>query len=205
MAIAVVPVHARAVGARIPISPPESLSIGIPGASTTVPGAIVVGTRRRLGPTFGDGQVWQGPLDIWVQEEGEWGPMEAQLAMRVAEMLDSLLVDSLMGEGIPRWVFTAGGQQWGVDPQYIHLGPLKIPTFLLAFVPGLPQGNYEQMQEARWLADVRQQILRQARDLDRLDQFRDYIAQLRARKLQEREEERRRRGVVAGRDSLIGR
>ncbi len=192
-------------GARTPISPPESLTIGIPGASTTVPGAIVVGTRRRIGPTFGDGSVWQGPPQVFLSEEGEWGPLEAQLALRVAQMLDSLLLDSLMQEGIPRWVFTAGGQQWGVDPMFIHLGPIKIPTALLAYLPGLPQGNYEQMQQARWLADVRQQIVRQAQDMDRLESFRGYIDQLRARRLKERERERIRRGLVAGRDSSTSR
>jgi len=192
-------------GARTPISAPESLTIGIPGASTTVPGAIVVGTRRRIGPTFGDGSVWQGPPQVFLSEEGEWGPLEAQLALRVAQMLDSLLLDSLMQDGIPRWVFTAGGQQWGVDPMFIHLGPVKIPTALLAYLPGLPQGNYEQMQQARWLADVRQQIVRQAQDMDRLESFRGYIDQLRARRLKERERERIRRGLVAGRDSSTSR
>lgn len=194
-------------GARTPISAPESLTIGIPGAITTVPGAIVVGTRRRIGPTFGDGSVWQGPPQVFLSEGGggEWGPLEAQLALRVVEMLDSLLLDSLMQEGIPRWVFTAGGQQWGVDPMFIHLGPVKIPTILLGYLPGLPQGNYEQMQQARWLADVRQQIVRQAQDMDRLESFRGYIDQLRARRLKERERERIRRGLVAGRDSSTSR
>ena len=198
-------VDAGRAGARTPISAPESLTIGIPGAITTVPGAIVVGTRRRIGPTYGDGSVWQGPPQLFRSETGEWGPLEAQLALRVAEMLDSLLLDSLIGEGIPRWVFTAGGQQWGVDPQFIHLGPVKIPTALLAYLPGLPQGNYEQMQQARWLADVRQQILRQAQDMDRLESFRGSIDQLRARRIKERERERIRRGLVAGRDSSTSR
>ncbi len=192
-------------GARAPISPPESLSIGIPGASTTVPGAIVVGTRRRIGPTFGDGRVWQGPPEILLVEDGEWGPLEAQLAMRVVEMLDSLLLDSLVQQGIPSWVFTAGGQDWGVDPMFIHLGPVKIPTALLAFLPGLPAGNYEQAQQARWLADVRQQILRQANEMNRLESFRDYVKELRGRKLSDRAHERRRRGIVASRDSVINR
>ena len=149
--------------------------------------------------------MWQGPPQLFRSETGEWGPLEAQLALRVAEMLDSLLLDSLIGEGIPRWVFTAGGQQWGVDPQFIHLGPVKIPTALLAYLPGLPQGNYEQMQQARWLADVRQQILRQAQDMDRLESFRGSIDQLRARRIKERERERIRRGLVAGRDSSTSR
>ena len=203
VSIAPVVTGVGATRARAPISAPESLSIGIPGASTTVPGAIVVGSRRRIGPTFGDGRVWQGPPEIWLAEDGEWGPLEAQLAMRVVDMLDSLLLDSLVQEGIPNWVFTAGGQEWGVDPMFIHLGPVKIPTALLAFLPGLPAGNYEQAQQARWLADVRQQILRQANEMNRLESFRDYVKELRGRKLREREQELRRRGIVASRDSVI--
>lgn len=202
VSMAPVLIFAGATRARGPIARPESLSIGIPGASTTVPGAIAVGTRRIIGPAYGDGTVWQGPTEVWIAEEGAWGDLETQLAMAVVEMLDSVIVDSLMERGIPRWVFTALGQQWGIDPQFIHLGPIKIPTFLVGLLPlSLPQGNYELAQQAAWLADVRQQIVRQAQEMDRLTDFRDYVKQLRARKLKEREEDRKRRGLVAGRDS----
>ena len=203
MAPAPAPVGSGVGGVRAPVAAPESLAIGIPGASVGVPGAIVVGTRRPIGPTYGDGRVWRIPRGYRSAKRGEWGSLETQLALRVVEMLDSVMVDSLLQQGIPRWVFTAAGQQWGIDQQFIHLGPIKIPTMLLALLPIPDAGNYEAAQQARWLADVRQQILRQAARMDGMETFRRSIEELRARKQQEREEERRRQNVVAGRDSII--
>ncbi len=203
VSIAAAGVGAPALGVRMPQTPPRPASIGVPGASMGVPGAIVVGTRRPIGPAYGDGTMWQTPFEVIVQEGATWGPMEAELAVLVAEMLDSVIVDSMIRLGIPSWVFNAGGYQWGVDSKFIHLGPVKIPTVLLALLPIPATGNYEQAQQARWLADVRDQIMRQAQRMDDLETFKGYIKQLEERKRRERDEERCRRGVVAGRDSVI--
>ena len=70
----------------------------------------------------------------------------------------------------------------------------------------LPQmGNYELAQQLQWLADVRTQILYQAQRMDQMDSFRRNVRAMEARKLREREEERRRRAIVARRDSISGR
>ena len=192
-------------GARQPGAIPDSLSIGIPGASGRIPGAIMVGTRRYIGPTYGDGLLWEEP-DVGIIGEGEeWGAQESLLALEVAEMLSDILEDSLWArEEIPRWVTTIGGQEWGIDSQYIHLGPVKIPTVLAALLAfaDLPQmGNYELAQQEAWLADVRNQILTQAQRMDQMKAFKRGVKALEARKRKERDEERRRRGIVAGRDS----
>jgi len=198
-----------APGARGLGGAPASLAIGIRGASGVIPGAIVVGTRRRIGPTFGDGTLWEGPPAGPEREEMEWGERETELALVVAGMLAEIIDDSLAARGeIPSWVTTIGGQQWGIDAQYIHLGPIKIPTALAALL-GFSQlsqmGNYELAQQQAWLADVREQILNQAQRMDQMESFRRSVKALEARKRREREEERRRRGIVAGRDSIIGR
>ena len=209
--ISAVPVGAfGSPGARRPGAIPDSLSIGIPGASPRIPGAIIVGTRRRIGPTFGDGLLWdETDVGIIGEEEEEWGAQETLLALEVAEMLADILEDSLLVRGeIPRWVTTIGGQEWGIDPQYIHLGPVKIPTVLAALLAfsNLPQlGNYELAQQQAWLADVRNQILTQAQRMDQMKEFRRGVKALEARKRKERDEERRRRGIVAAPDSSIGR
>ncbi len=196
-------------GARRPGAIPDSLSIGIPGASGRIPGAIIVGTRRRIGPTFGDGLLWEETDVGIIGEEEEWGAQETLLALEVAEMLADILEDSLWARGeIPRWVTTIGGQEWGIDSQYIHLGPVKIPTVLAALLAfsNLPQmGNYELAQQQAWLADVRNQILTQAQRMDQMKEFKRAVKALEARKRKERDEERRRRGIVAGRDSIIRR
>lgn len=168
-----------------------------------------MGTRRRIGPTFGDGLLWdETDVGIIVPEE-EWGAQETLLALEVAEMLAEILEDSLWARGgIPRWVATIGGQEWGIDPQFIHLGPVKIPTVLAALLAfsKLPDlGNYELAQQQAWLADVRNQILTQAQRMDQIKEFKRAVKALEARKRKERDEERRRRGIVAAPDSSIGR
>jgi hypothetical protein len=196
-------------GARWPRGVPDSLSIGIPGASTTIPGAIVVGTRRRIGPAFGEGELWIEPDLGPAVEEQEWGAEETRLALAVAEMLADVINDTLAARGeVPSLIATIGGQKWGIDSQYIHLGPIKIPMFLASLLgfANLPQmGNYELAQQQAWLADVRNQILTQAQRMDQMDAFKRAVRELEARKRREREEERRRRGLVAGRDSTGGR
>ncbi len=211
VSISAVPVgYFGSPAARRAVAIPDSLSIGIPGASGRIPGAIIVGTRRRIGPTFGDGLLWE-ETDVGISgEEEEWGAQETLLALEVAEMLADILEDSLWarGGGIPRWVTTIGGQEWGIDPQYIHLGPVKIPTVLAALLAfsKLPDlGNYELAQQQAWLADVRNQILTQAQRMDQIKEFKRAVKALEARKRKERDEERRRRGIVAGRDSIIRR
>ncbi len=185
------------------------MSIGIPGASGRIPGAIIVGTRRRIGPTFGDGLLWEETDVGIIGEEEEWGAQETLLALEVAEMLADILEDSLWARGgIPSWVTSIGGPEWGIDPQFIHLGPVKIPTVLAALLAfsKLPQmGNYELAQQQAWLADVRNQILTQAQRMDQIKEFKRAVKALEARKRKERDEERRRRGIVAAPDSSIGR
>ena len=204
-----VPAGRARPSARAPGRNPGRLSIGVPGASTTIPGAIVVGTRRRIGPAFGDGRLWEYVVPRAVSEEEVWSDEETEMAILVAGMLSSIIEDSLVVRGgVPSWVTTIGGQEWGIDPEFIHLGPVKIPTVLAALLgfAQLPQmGNYELAQQQQWLADVRTQILTQAQRMDQMDSFKRNVRAMEARKLREREEERRRRAIVAGRDSIIGR
>lgn len=210
VSLAAVPVGADGPpGARWPRGAPDSLSIGIPGASASIPGAIVVGTRRRIGPAFGDGELWVEPDLGPAVEEEEWGAEETSLALAVAAMLADVIEDSLAARGeIPSLIATIGGQKWGIDSQYIHLGPIKIPMFLAGLLgfTQLPQmGNYELAQQQAWLADVRNQILTQAQRMEQMDAFQRAVKALEARKRREREEERRRGGLVTGRDSTSGR
>ncbi len=210
VSIAAVPVNWARPSARAPGRDPGTLSIGVLGASTTIPGAIVVGTRRRIGPAFGDGRLWEYViLGAVAAEQQAWGDEETEMALIVAGMLSSIIEDSLVVRGgVPSWVTTIGGQEWGIDSEYIHLGPIKIPTVLAALLgfAQLPQmGNYELAQQQRWLADVRNQILNQAQRMDQMASFKRNVRAMEARLLREREEERRRRAIVASRDSIIGR
>ncbi|MDH5643270.1 MAG: hypothetical protein OEY63_03635 [Gemmatimonadota bacterium] len=209
LGLAAAPISSGGIGfgVREPIMLPEPTGLPFEGASRTVPGAIVVGTSRAIGPGVPDERIWRLPgAAVGSGGEGDedfdWGPNEAMLAARIVEMLDSVLVDSSRIEDIPSWLFEAGGNTWGIDQQFIHLGPIKLPTALLALLPIPDAGNYAMEQRARWLRDVRNAIDRQAQDKAGMALFRRGVNELRDRMEREREEQRRRERVAA-RDTVI--
>jgi hypothetical protein len=104
----------------------------------------------------------------------------------------------------PTWTTDVAGKAFGIDSQYIHVAGIKIPTAALALLPiGLPQGNYDEMQRARQLEDMRQDLLQAARRTETLQLFRQYVRELRARKQAERDLERRQRGDTAAKADTV--
>lgn len=176
----------------------------------TVPRPVVIGTRRILGPAYGDGRVW-APIQLTDMER-------AVLAVGVAE-IDSTLRERILAEirrippdsfalntGDRDWTAMIGDQKVGIDPQFVYLGPIKIPTFLLAFLPlDLPESNIFDQREKRRYEQIRQEIIRQAQRQADTKQVKAYIAEIRERV----DEERRRRietvadSLVATRDTII--
>lgn len=133
----------------------------------------------RIVPRYGDGRVWVRPLPF----------TPAELAAQLAETTPQAAIDSIVAEMIggyleaaaagrlavrpPSWTTTIGGQTVGVDPAWIHLGPVKVPAFLLGLIPLNVQANPQQAEQARRWAAMREMIAVQgARDaaLDDLKQ-----------------------------------
>ena len=94
------------------------------------------------GPASGARTEYHGP-QIWVPAAppgtGEKPrSMVAQLDS-AAHAMTGRYNDSIMALGPQRqpgdWTKTIGGKKWGIDPQYIHLGPVSIPTAILAALP----------------------------------------------------------------------
>lgn len=94
------------------------------------------------GPGSGARTEYHGP-QIWVPPAP---PGTGERPRTLAEQLDSAAHgmvghynDSVMALGPQRqpgdWTKTIGGKKWGIDPEYIHLGPVSIPTAILAALP----------------------------------------------------------------------
>jgi hypothetical protein len=124
------------VPSALPVAPPVSK----PPAPTEIDGVgPVAGTG---GPGFGARPEYHGP-QVWVPaappgEGAKPRSFSAQLDSSVHAIIDRHN-DSLAMAGTPRqpgdWTKTIGGKKYGIDQQFIHLGPVEIPTAILAALP----------------------------------------------------------------------
>jgi hypothetical protein len=87
----------------------------------------------------------------------------------------------------PEWIKKTATGEWGITPQYIALGKLKIPTALLALLP-LNTNSRVSPIEARRDAYIRRDILENAQRSISEDEFRAAVKRIRERKERERKE-----------------
>ena len=153
-------------------------------------------------PGFGTGVLWED-IEVSIATEGQIAAGVAQLALldgelfqRIRSFLDTIPADSFAFGEMPTWLIEAGGEKWGIEGGMIHLGPIKLPAFLLALLPIPATGDFERGQEAAALERMRQEVIRQARMMESREEIRNYIEatrqrqdEERARRLEEEEEE----------------
>jgi hypothetical protein len=154
---------------------------------------------ERMGPAFGDGRLWVRPLPFTPAELAArlgGGTTQGAIDSIVSEMIQGYLDAVAAGANAaqaPSWVTSLGGQTVGVDPAWIHLGPIKLPTFLLGLIPLNVQANPQQVAQSRRWAEMRQMIqLQGARDAA-LDDIGRAARELREQREADREFERNQR------------
>lgn len=164
----------------------------------------VLGRAGVLGPRYGDGRLWIRPRDAIaaaiagaldeapVSPETHAARIDSAITRRLYAFLDTLRPDSMAVAPAPEWTTEIDGQTWGVDGSWIYLGPIKLPSIILALLP-LPHGNYDQNRAAAALQRVREDILQAAWRAETADQFRRYVEETRRRREAERAFERNRR------------
>lgn len=158
-------------------------------------------TARRVAPRYGAGLIWVEPLPLTPREIAALlsGRTERQLLDSAVTALTQRYIDAMAEElrdrppALPSWVTTVDGQEVGIDSRFIHLGPLKVPTFLLALLPINVQPNPTQAAMVRKLNSMRDDLLTAGRRAANLAEFKDAVRQLREQKEAEAEFERNRR------------
>lgn len=193
----VIPVDSG-VGPAVVVAP-RVVPIGLPPRELSRHDAVI-GEAPVVGSSYGSGSLWVGPLEGRL---GVIGPssdpanhaarIDSAVQAIIMALIDSMPPDSFAVAGMPSWVTEKDGKKWGIDGNWIYLGDVKLPAALMAllsFLP-LPQGNYEMMKEERELGRVREQIMRQAQQMETSTDIRRYIREIRERKDREREEARR--------------
>lgn len=171
-------------------------------APVTAWGQDSVATRRRVAPRFGSGIVWVEPLPFTPREIAAMlsgrSPSELHDSAVVAltqQFLDAMAMQAERDRANlpPNWTTSIGGQTVGLDQQWIYLGPLKVPTILLALLPIDYGGNPTEIDRARRLAAMRDDLLIAGRRSANLAEFQEAVRALRAEREQQREFERNRR------------
>ncbi len=153
---------------------------------------------QALQPAFGTGTLWIHPIEVGsarqdvIRALGELANLDSLMAERIIAYLDTVPPDSFAVAGLPNWTTEIDGQTWGMDGSWIYLGPLKIPTALLALIPQVG-GDFDRSQAAASLQRMREDIIGAARRAESMEQFRDYVNQTRQRRDEERRKERERR------------
>jgi hypothetical protein len=88
---------------------------------------------------------------------------------------------------VTNWTVPLGGNLVGLDSRYIHIGPLKVPTILLALLPINLMANPTEADRARKFGMMREDLMIAAQRSANLSQFKAAVKQLREEREADRE------------------
>ena len=184
------PVQSREIRVVAPSVVPEGIPQSRPDAAPTAEpgnGPLVGrgGPSRGIEPNYSDPRLWQPPAGI------------VETPKTVAETIDALIVEGIRpyNDSLARvaerrdptdWTMEKGGYKWGIDKRAIRLGPVSIPTALLALLPLNLQGNPIQMDRDRTYAAMHREISWHAQQGINEADFAKAVRSIRERKERER-------------------
>ncbi len=182
-----------------PIAAPAEVPTGVPAAPPAAepdPGGVGPltgggGPTQGVRPSFNDRRIWLPHAEVIYAPAvplTRTDSMRVELAERIVAFEDSLRRALPEGRAPGDWTFDIGGKKYGIDQRMIRLGDFSLPTALLALMPMNVQGNPMARERNLRLASMRSEIMEQASRVQRDDEFRQAVRELRARKERERRE-----------------
>jgi hypothetical protein len=192
------PIREGIVPATPPLVAPTSVPTTIP-LPAEIPAPIAPGTGVEGGtgtgdpngkgsvsvtPSYNDPRIWNTPSGYTPPAPTRAEELEEYLARGIQQHLDSI-------NAAPKdWTKEIGGQKIGMDGQWVYLGPVKVPSFLLAALPVKAQANPTVADRNRRINEMSAEIEeRRSLELDSRDEIRRINARMdreRARKLKEK-------------------
>ena len=169
-------------------------------AGTGAGGSALAGAIEGMRPALTDGRLYGPP------PRGLGGPEPLTSRQRLDSVIgesftryrDSIVAVQLAAAGRrdPRdWTYKdKSGRQWGMDPQYIRLGPVSIPTALLALLPLNQNAPSPSMYESRRIAQLSQEIQFNVSRAMTQEDFNQAVRRTRERKDRERTDQIKRKG-----------
>ncbi|HUF30377.1 MAG TPA: hypothetical protein VMM77_06895 [Gemmatimonadaceae bacterium] len=183
---------------EVPVGIPPAPDEGVPAPAATGSGALV----GRGGPTQGivprfDSPLWAPVSPELIAPRSSAEEIREGIAARVWEQNDSLRRAQPTGRAPGDWTVTRGDTKIGIDQQKIYLGPIEIPTAVLALLPINLQANPQALDRQRALslqaADIRHHAQRAVTN----EEFREAVKRIRERKERERRKTQEQVGPVA--------
>ncbi len=145
------------------------------------------GPVRGITPSYSDPRVWRAPDHVLSAPKTAVQRIDSAIVAFLQPYNDS--VAGVKPGRDPRdWTFEKGGKKYGIDGQYIRLGPVSIPNALLAMLPLNIKagGNPTVMERERTMNALNRDIMYQAqRGMNDAD-FQKAVRSIRERKERER-------------------
>jgi hypothetical protein len=195
------PVPGKSGGDGKPLTPREIHVVAPVAVPTTIPapsGPPVKATEEGTGPLVGTGgpargvrpqysdpRVWEPPGGIAAQPQTIKQTLDSLIAEGIAPYNDSVAAVAQRRDPTD-WTIEKGGYKWGIDRKAIRLGPVSIPTALLAMLPLNIQGNPTTMQRDRAYATMNADINWHAQQAINEADFMKAVRSIRERKERER-------------------
>jgi hypothetical protein len=144
------------------------------------------GAAASLQPRYGNGRLWVAPMVASPREVARTltGKTDKQLNDSIVTAMVQAYLDAMAKEqaesptALPSWTTKIGGKTVGIDPKWIYLGPLKIPTILLALLPINVQANPTEAAFNRKLQVMRADLFEAARRAENYDEFKKAVKDL---------------------------
>lgn len=143
------------------------------------------GDTRGVRPSYSDPRLWVPSAPTLTAPLAAPARLDSAMAPLYRELADSMR-RAAGGRDPNDWTVKVGGQKYGIDKNFIRLGPVSIPTPLLALLPLNQAANPSAVDRDRRLSSMRAEILQQSARAARDEDFRSAVKALRERKEKER-------------------
>jgi hypothetical protein len=143
------------------------------------------GDTRGVRPSYSDPRLWVPSSPTLTAPLAAPARLDSAMAPLYRELADSMR-RAAGGRDPSDWTMKIGGQKYGIDKNFIRLGPVSIPTPLLALLPLNQAANPTAVDRDRRLSSMRAEILQQSARAARDEDFRSAVKALRERKEKER-------------------
>ena len=143
------------------------------------------GPSRGVRPSYSDGRVWEPPGQVVSKPKTVKETIDSLIADGIAPYNDSIAAAAQRRDPTD-WTIEKGGYKWGIDRHAIRLGPVSIPTALLAMLPLNVQGNPTTIERDRAYAAMNRDITWHAQQAINDADFMKAVRSIRERKERER-------------------
>ncbi len=178
-----------AVPTKIPVtsrSTQETADLG-PSTGPLIGGG---GPLRGIQPRYTGPRLWgtESPSQMASAPKTSAERLDSVITSDITAHNDSIAIASGNRRAPGDWTFEKNGQKYGIDSKYIRLGPVSIPTAVLAMLPINVTGNPTTYEHEHTVNARHDEIFYQAhRAMDDAD-FQKAVREIRQRKDRERKE-----------------